>query len=150
MFLHYRLTLFQLFPCQRHILMFQKCVYFIPEIKAFWFLVYFIVFKNLLIGRIPIHPFHVLYSCSEWVFCMEVKILLCLHFATFMTNYFTFSFTLSGKKLLAFLQNHYLHIIKVIRQKFAVSKEIKKNICFWGIMCFKKIQYHSFFLSLII
>jgi hypothetical protein len=35
------------------------------------------------------------YKYSELVFCMEVKILLYLHFTTFMTNYITFIVTFS-------------------------------------------------------
>jgi hypothetical protein len=34
---------------------------------------------------------------------MEVKLLLCLHFATFITNCFTFVATFSGNKHLTFL-----------------------------------------------
>jgi hypothetical protein len=53
---------------------------------------------------------------------MEVKILLCLHFATFVKNYFTFRFTVYMLQASYNFSNHYLYVLKFI---FVFSKEVK-------------------------
>jgi hypothetical protein len=56
---------------------------------------------------------------------MEVKILLCLHFATFKTSYLTFIAFYLGNKHLTFLKNHYLSIIKF---HISLSKAVKRYL----------------------
>jgi hypothetical protein len=53
---------------------------------------------------------------------MEVKILLCLHLASFMTNYFTSSATFFRQQASNMLENHYL---KVIKYMYALYKEVR-------------------------
>jgi hypothetical protein len=50
------------------------------------------------------------------------NLLLCLHFAFFMTNYFTFIHTFFRYKHLIFLKKHYLNIIKFMFTLFERSK----------------------------
>jgi hypothetical protein len=62
-----------------------------------------------------------LFSWSDLEFCIEVKILLCLHFS-FMTHHFTFIANFFGLQASNFLRNNYLNINKFI---LALSEEVK-------------------------
>jgi hypothetical protein len=57
-----------------------------------------------------------------WQFVQEVKILLCLQFATFMTHYFTFTAIFFRLQASDLLLNHFLNVINFI---FALSKGVK-------------------------
>jgi hypothetical protein len=71
---------------------------FISRKKNFYFQGLVITSKKLLICYLPELSFasvtfgnkYILYIDSDLLFCMEVKIQLCLHFASFVTNNLTF------------------------------------------------------------
>jgi hypothetical protein len=106
----------------------QKCYEFISQkLLCFWYFV--TVSKNILNW----------YNYSELVFCMEVKILFWLHFASFTTHYTFIGTNLNMLHALNLLLKHYLHMFNMF--------DIDSNFCtlykFWICFNFTWKKLHS-------